>query len=110
MFDQSLDMAPPAGASSNRWAEPPPRARCTSCGTTRALIDGRPSQIVASLRRPGHATQRKESTMTPTRTRKRLIAATSVATAAALGLAACSGGGAPATSSTGGGGGGGGNS
>ncbi len=48
--------------------------------------------------------------MTPTRTRKRLIAATSMATAAAFALAACSGGGAPATSSTGGGGGGGGNS
>ncbi|GAB2764389.1 substrate-binding domain-containing protein [Terrabacter sp. AAH1] len=48
--------------------------------------------------------------MTPTRTRKRLIAATGTVTAAAFVLAACSGGGAPATTSTGGGGGGGGNS
>ena len=45
--------------------------------------------------------------MTPTRTRKSLIVATGMATAAAFALTACSGGGAPATSSTGGGGGGG---
>src|SRR6478735_8068566 len=117
MFDQCLDRTGLMGPFSKRWHRR--RGRQTSVRPTGrngrlgriASKDG--STVTGTSRHSGDrvtATQRKESTMTPTRTRKGLTVAAGVAMASALALSACSTGGATNTSSTGGSGGGGGNS